>query len=48
MATVIARPDNEPKTKPAAGPVEEFGMDLKRPTTRRQTKMMDEKDPYSP
>ena len=48
MATVIAKPDNEPKTKPAAGPVEEFGMDLKRPTTRRQTKMMDEKDPYSP
>jgi hypothetical protein len=36
------------KAKPADGPVEDFGMDLGRPATRRQIRKMEDKDPYSP
>jgi hypothetical protein len=41
----------KPETKPAptaAAPVEDFGMTLQRPATRRPTKRIDETDPYAP
>jgi hypothetical protein len=39
----------EPKPAPAAAaPVEDFGMTLQRPATRRPTKRIDETDPYAP
>lgn len=41
----------KPETRPApaaAAPVEDFGMTLQRPTTRRPTKRIDETDPYAP
>jgi hypothetical protein len=45
-------PKSDPKfdnrVAPAAPPVEDFGMNLQRPTTRRPTKKIDETDPYSP
>ncbi len=36
------------KVKPVEAPVEEFGMDLQRSAPRRQTKKIDDKDPYAP
>lgn len=40
---------NDPKPTPAAvAPVEDFGMTLQRPATRRPTKRIDETDPYVP
>jgi len=38
----------EPKAAPAASPVEDFGMNLRRPTTSRPTRKIDETDPYAP
>lgn len=40
--------DLRPISKPATDPVEEFGMDLARPSSKHRTKLMDEKDPYTP
>ena len=37
----------EPKVAPAAAPVEDFGMNLQRPATRRPTNKIDETDPYA-
>lgn len=45
---VARAPEIEPNVKPSVEPVEDFGMDMNRPAVRRQTKKMDEKDPYSP
>jgi hypothetical protein len=46
---LVAKPlESEPSVKPRVEPVEDFGMDLPRPAVKRQTKKMDEKDPYSP
>jgi hypothetical protein len=33
---------------PTAPPIEDFGMNLQRPTTRRPTQKIDETDPYTP
>jgi hypothetical protein len=38
----------KPEVAPSSPEVEDFGMDLKRPNTKRPTKTMDETDPYSP
>jgi hypothetical protein len=49
-AQLAPEPTLEPKptAKPAATPVEEFGMDLAHPHTKRRAPTMDEKDPYVP
>ena len=38
----------DPKEAPSATPVEDFGMSLRRPTTSRPTRKIDETDPYAP
>jgi hypothetical protein len=38
----------EPRVAPSGPAVEEFGMNLERPTPKRSTKKMDETDPYAP
>lgn len=47
-APVAKSLESEPSVNPKVEPIEDFGMDLNRPAARRQTKKMDEKDPYSP
>ena len=39
---------SEPRVAPSGAAVEEFGMNLERPTIKRSTKKMDETDPYAP
>lgn len=41
-------PKIDGKMAPAVAPVEDFGMTLQRPNTRRPTKKIDETDPYAP
>jgi hypothetical protein len=50
IATPSPRNDTKAETKaaPAAAPVEDFGMNLRRPTTSRPTRKIDETDPYAP
>lgn len=45
---IAVQPESEIKAKPVAEPAEDFGMDLKRPASRRQSSKMEDKDPYSP